>query len=547
MAFYHKDIDALFIHVPKAYGSSISNALVRSGFKKISSTDTMSFKKGTLEYIFDKHKENPDIPLDLEKTFIFSFIREPYSRFKSGLHYSKLSYPSIQEKTYNRFQYWHSLMSQKQHLKHPSTTTLDHMNYIGLCDQIDEEWKHLENMLKQRGLKRNLAPLQHRNKTKELHNLQASDDELDTYCKASCSEDFQLYNELKQQRYPISTEIQNEIILHPIPDVVEHVDSGARIYQLHWIGRFGNRIFQYAFINEWARRNKGHGYLPSYWEGTTLFKKSPHCSVVEDDTFRCAINQTGKFDNITFRKEALERFNKRTNQNIEFRDTRCFQDRKHVAFDDLNSMYIRKLLQEMDPEHLRELFEFSDEVKATPVYQDIIKEKGKYIVAHLRRGDISRKNYKGAHSMVTKESYYRAFEQFGDSSENIIWLSDNKQERTNKPYMFSKDYYNCSVGHQWKYPRGEKKQNKDIIFDFLPELLLLVFAKKIYRANSSFSWFGSFLSDAIVYSPIVKPKTPECKGKFFEIDTDFARNNCEPFMGSREEGFQEIYFGDNRV
>ena len=91
------------------------------------------------------------------------------------------------------------------------------------------------------------------------------------------------------------------------------------------------------------------------------------------------------------------------------------------------------------------------------------------------------------------------------------------------------------------------KENKDIIFDFLPELLLLVFAKKIYRSNSSFSWFGSFLSNAIIYSPVVKPKTPECKGKFFEIDTDFACNNCEPFMGSREEGFQDIYFGKKRV
>lgn len=543
MAFYHKDIDALFIHVPKSYGSSIAFALVKSGFKKISSTDTMSFKIGTLEYIFDKHKNNPDIPLDLQKTFIFSFIREPQSRFKSGLNYSKLSYKSIQENKYNRFQYWHSLMTQKQHLKHPETTTLDHINFIGLCDHIKEEWSTLEKFLKQRGLKKSLQPLQHRNKTKEFHNIQVSDKEIVTYCEDSFSEDFQLYNELIQKRLPIS----NETILHEIPDIIEHIDSGARIYQLHWIGRFGNRIFQYAFINDWARRNNGHAYLPSNWEGTTLFKTSPYSSVVEDDTFRCAINQTGKFDNITFRKEALERFNKRTNQSIEFRDTRCFQDRKHVAFDDLNSMYIRSILQDMDPQHIRKVFEFSDEVKATPVYQDIIKEKGKYIVAHLRRGDISQKNYSGAHSMVTKDSYYKAFEKFGDSSEHIIWLSDDKKERTNKPYMFSKDYYNCSVGHQWKYPRGEKKQNKDILFDFLPELLLLVFAKKIYRANSSFSWFGSFLSDAIIYSPIVKPKTPECKGKFFEIDTEFACNNCEPFMGSREEGFQEIYFGKTRV
>ena len=317
------------------------------------------------------------------------------------------------------------------------------------------------------------------------------------------------------------------------------------IYQLHWFGRFGNRVFLYIFVNEWARVNNGIGYLPSLWEGDTLFEKSPYCKIITDDTLRLEINQTHpSMDNASYRKGSLERFNQRTGSNIVYLDTRSIKDNTKIAFDDLNCMYYRSLHSKMDPIEIKKLFNFKKEIIDSELYQDIIKHKGNYIVAHLRRGDIASPYYKGAHSMITRESYLKAFKQYGIKDEDVIWLSDDKKERTQMPFMFSKNYYNISKGHLWNYPQGEQHQHNEIIFDFLIELLLLKFAKKIFRANSSFSWFGAFISDAEVYSPVITSKPTNQRNSFYKMDCDFVPGNKEGFMGSKEEGFQEIFFGE---
>ena len=311
------------------------------------------------------------------------------------------------------------------------------------------------------------------------------------------------------------------------------------IFQLHWYGRFGNRVFMYIFVNEWARVNKGMGYLPSTWEGNILFEKSPYCKVIEDDTLRLEINQTHpSMDNKTFRKGALERYNQRKNTKILYLDTRSITNQTKIAFDDLNCMYFRSIHKQMNPDEIKKLFRFKKEVLESKLYQDIVKHKGKYVVAHLRRGDIASPHYKGAHSMINKDSYFNAFKKYGVSKEDVIWLSDDRKQRTLKPFMFSKDYYNISKGHRWVYPAGE------IIFDFLIELLLLKFAKIIFRANSSFSWFGAFISDAEVYSPVITSKPTNLRNSFYKMDCEFVPGNKEAFMGSREEGFEKIFFGD---
>ena len=45
------------------------------------------------------------------------------------------------------------------------------------------------------------------------------------------------------------------------------------------------------------------------------------------------------------------------------------------------------------------------------MYRELEDAQGTYDVAHFRRTDISHKNYKGGHSMVSKKSYY---EYIGD-------------------------------------------------------------------------------------------------------------------------------------
>ena len=58
----------------------------------------------------------------------------------------------------------------------------------------------------------------------------------------------------------------------------------------------------------------------------------------------------------------------------------------------------------MDPTEIKKLFNFKKEIIDSELHQDIIKHKGTYIVAHLRRGDIASPFYKGAHSMINCEN-----------------------------------------------------------------------------------------------------------------------------------------------
>jgi hypothetical protein len=51
---------------------------------------------------------------------------------------------------------------------------------------------------------------------------------------------------------------------------------------IHWNGRFGNRLHQYAYGATYAKVNDMDFQLPSEWEGTHIFKNQKH-SVVEDD------------------------------------------------------------------------------------------------------------------------------------------------------------------------------------------------------------------------------------------------------------------------
>ena len=47
-----------------------------------------------------------------------------------------------------------------------------------------------------------------------------------------------------------------------------------KIVLLHWIGRFGNRMFQYAFGCSYAKRYNCIFYIPSEWEGSIIFKSN---------------------------------------------------------------------------------------------------------------------------------------------------------------------------------------------------------------------------------------------------------------------------------
>src|SRR5262249_24029715 len=61
------------------------------------------------------------------------------------------------------------------------------------------------------------------------------------------------------------------------------------LFQLRWTGRFGNRMFQYAYGTTYAKLTGLPYMLPSEWEGTRLFRHQDH-RVVDDDEIRLALN-----------------------------------------------------------------------------------------------------------------------------------------------------------------------------------------------------------------------------------------------------------------
>src|SRR5262245_66295402 len=60
------------------------------------------------------------------------------------------------------------------------------------------------------------------------------------------------------------------------------------LLQLRWSGRFGNRMFEYAYGATYARLTGREFWLPSEWEGTRLFRRQDH-PVVKNDAIRSAL------------------------------------------------------------------------------------------------------------------------------------------------------------------------------------------------------------------------------------------------------------------
>ena len=74
----------------------------------------------------------------------------------------------------------------------------------------------------------------------------------------------------------------------------------------------------------------------------------------------------------------------------------------------------------------------------------------------------------------------------------------------------------------------------DVVFDWMNDFLKMYFARTIFRANSSFSWWAGFLSPtAKVYSPVVNKQHiygRDNDGEEKEIDLKFVEGNEPHWM-----------------
>lgn len=297
-----------------------------------------------------------------------------------------------------------------------------------------------------------------------------------------------------------------------------------KIVLLHWNGRFGNRMFTYAFLRHYAEAFNLDIRLPSHWEGSTLFGRDSY-TIIDDDELRLYLNQTiPDLDNLDARLEAVKNFNRKTGDNITYMnpDVPDEYGNINVCIDSLccyHSFIFTKYSRE---KMVNEYFKFTDEVIHSDLYKRMEDRQGTYVAAHLRRDDISNpQNFTNrGYSVISKDAYYKAFSKFGYDGKKIEWVTDDATGTWGVGFPRYQDI--------WQYPEGSRVV-KDIFFAWLPDFLKLKFAKTIFRANSSFSWWAAFLSNAEVYSPrLIKRELFHETGK--EIDVEFEKGNSPHWM-----------------
>lgn len=299
----------------------------------------------------------------------------------------------------------------------------------------------------------------------------------------------------------------------------------------HWNGRFGNRMHQYAYGVTYSKMHKYNFILPSDWEGTYLFKNQYH-EILKNDDMRFYLNQSSDdWHTPQMKSQVVKTYYPEARLIDPKNPDECYTKyNSPVYFDDLCA-YGDHIYPPMSKTYLKKVFEFSDEVKNTEAYKYWEARAGTYDLAHLRRDDISNidfnKNNVQGYSVISMNSYYRAFEKFGYNKDEIVWISDDhiNQWHRNRPKteLFG-----------WHYPTGSIYR-KPYVFDWLEDFLKIYFARTVFRANSSFSWWACFLSPtAKVYSPLMTKQLIYGVDAVEEIDLDFTEGNSPHWM----------YFGD---
>lgn len=295
----------------------------------------------------------------------------------------------------------------------------------------------------------------------------------------------------------------------------------------HWNGRFGNRMHQYAYGVTYSKMYNVPFLLPSDWEGNVLFKNQYH-SVIDNDDVRLKINQTAKaLATVEYRDSCLKEHYpliKRVHPEL---STENYQQYEHPIYFDSVCAYSSSIFEPMRRQDLLEVFQFSDEVKRTEAYKFWSDIQGTYDIAHLRRDDISSPEYNKVnpqgYSVISKESYQKAFENFGVDSEEVIWISDDV---TGKWHVKKSPMPKFG----WSYPIGSEYL-RYFIFDWLEDFLKLYFARNIFRANSSFSWWAAFLSPtANVFSPVLDKQVIYGRESLEEINVEFVEGNQPHWM-----------------
>ena len=327
-------------------------------------------------------------------------------------------------------------------------------------------------------------------------------------------------------------------------------------FVIHWNGRFGNRMHTYAYAHNRAKKFGGKVLLPSDWEGKHLFNLD--YEIIDDEPLRLTINQSVQpFDKLSHRLAKLREFNDRTDYNFQY----CNPDDPKETYKKFNSgvaidsvcAYHHKIFDEMNLSDVLKLYEFNDEVKKLDIYKRMEDRQGTYDIAHLRRDDISSVNYQnnGGYSVINKDAYVKAFKKYDYDPDKIEWTTDDWTGKWGVGNSIESGL--IKKRGSWHYPVGSEVL-PDIIFDWFPDFLRLYFARTIFRANSSFSFWACTLAKGRenppkIFAPRLNKRVLYAKKETFKKETYFnfeegnhphwlcitGKDNCDNILFADED------------
>lgn len=120
--------------------------------------------------------------------------------------------------------------------------------------------------------------------------------------------------------------------------------------------------------------------------------------------------------------------------------------------------------------------------------------------------------------------------------DNVLWISNDKKIETKQKWHDDLKKNAGSIkGRHFEYPVGTKRIPK-YIFEFLPDFLLMYFARRIFRAPSSFSFWAALMNEVPgkeVYSPNMHkciPSLTQNPDAPQEYDCEFEDHNRNAWM-----------------
>ena len=365
-----------------------------------------------------------------------------------------------------------------------------------------------------------------------------------------------LVGELIKELVPASERYDFLNKLRTSPNFFPPKVKGNNAMLIHWNGRFGNRMHTYAYLHNRAKMHGGKVILPSDWEGSKLFNLD--YEIVQDDDLRKGINQTAKdFDKLSYRMDRVRDYNDKSNSNFRYcnpdnpKETYTKYDQGVVV--DSVCAYHHEIFDKMNLSDVLKLYEFKDEVKNLDLYKRMEDKQGTYDIAHLRRDDISNVNYKknGGYSVISKESYLKAFKKYDYDPEKIVWTSDDWTGEWGVGNSLQSGL--ISKRGAWNYPSGSE-YIPEIIFDWFPDFLRLYFARSIFRANSSFSFWACALSKGRetpprIFAPRLNKRILYAKEETYkqEADFEFEESNSPHWLCiTGKDNCDDILFADEK-